>query len=60
MAKIYFNRLVIGTITFDAVPAKYQDAVRGYGIQWVQEGRMTVEEYEMLYKEPFPSDGGEE
>lgn len=60
MAKIYFNRLVIGTITFDAIPAKYQDAVRTYGIQWVQEGRLTVEEYEMLYKEPYPGNDGEE
>ena len=56
MAKIYFNRLVIGTITFDAVPEKYQAAVRGYGIQWVRDGRLTVEEYEMLYKEPYPEE----
>lgn len=54
MAKIYFNRLIVGTITFDAIPAKYQDAVRGYGVQWVKDGKMTVEEYEMLYKEEFP------
>lgn len=56
MAKIYFNRLVIGTITFDAIPAKYQDKVREYGVEWVKVGRMTVEEYEMLYKEEFPAD----
>lgn len=54
MAKIYFNRLLVGTITFDAVPEKYQAAVRGYGIQWVQAGKLTAEEYEMLYKEPYP------
>lgn len=56
MAKIYFNRLVIGTITFDAIPAKYQDDVRAYGREWVQEGRMTVEEYEMLFKEDYEPD----
>jgi len=56
MAKIYFNRLVIGTITFDAVPEKYQAAVRNYGVQWVQQGRMTVEEFEMLYKEEYPEE----
>lgn len=54
MAKIYFNRLVLGTITFDAIPEKYQDKVREYGIQWVKAGRMTVEEFEMLYKEEYP------
>lgn len=54
MAKIYFNRLVIGTITFDAIPAKYQDRVREYGVDWVKVGRMTIEEYEMLYKEEYP------
>lgn len=54
MAKIYFNRLLVGTITFDAVPAKYQDAVRQYGVDWVKAGKMTVEDYEMLYKEEYP------
>lgn len=53
MAKIYFNRLVLGTITFDAIPEKYQDKVREYGINWVKVGRMTVEEFEMLYKEEY-------
>lgn len=53
MAKIYFNRLVLGTITFDAIPEKYQDKVREYGIQWVKNGRLTIEEYEMLYKEEY-------
>lgn len=53
MAKIYFNRLIIGTITFDAIPARYQEAVRGYGRQWVQEGRLSAEEYEMLFKEEY-------
>ena len=56
MAKIYFNRLVIGTITFDAIPEKYQDKVRGYGVDWVKVGRMTVEEYEMLFKVEFPAE----
>ena len=54
MAKIYFNRLIVGTITFDAIKEQYQNAVRAYGIEWVNNGKMTVEEYEMLYKEPFP------
>ena len=53
MAKIYFNRLIVGTITFDAIKPQYQDAVRGYGKEWVREGRMSVEEYEMLFKEEY-------
>ena len=54
MSKVYFNRLIVGTITFDAIPSKYQDAVRQYGIEWVQSGKMSVDEYEMLYKEEYP------
>ncbi len=27
MAKVYYNLLVAGKITFDQVPARYQDAV---------------------------------
>lgn len=56
MAKVYFNRLLCGTITYDAIPAKYQDAVIGYGIEWVRNGKLTVEEFEMLYKEEFPAE----
>lgn len=53
MAKIYFNRLLVGTITFDAIPSKYQDAVKGYGKEWVADGNLTVDEYEMLFKEEY-------
>lgn len=53
MAKVYFNRLIIGTITFDAIPEKYQEKVRGYGIEYVKKGKLSVEEYEMLYKEEY-------
>ena len=54
MAKVYFNRLIIGTITFDAIPEKYQEKVKGYGIEYVKKGKLSVEEYEMLYKEEYP------
>lgn len=53
MAKIYFNRLIVGTITFDAIPKKYQSDVKAYGREWVAEGRMSAEEYEMLFKEEY-------
>ena len=53
MAKIYFNRLIIGTITFDAINERYQNAVREYGKDWVKKGKLTIEEYELLYKEEY-------
>lgn len=53
MAKVYFNRMIIGTITFDAIPEKYQGKVKGYGIEYVKKGKLSVEEYEMLYKEEY-------
>lgn len=53
MAKVYFNRLVLGTITFDAIPTKYQDQVKAYGKEWVSTGKMPIEEYEMLFKEEY-------
>lgn len=54
MAKIYFNRMLVGTITFDAIKPKYQNEVREYGIEYVKAGKMSKEEYEMLYKEDYP------
>ena len=53
MAKIYFNRLIIGTITFDTIPERYQDNVKQYGREWVENNKLSVEEYEFLYKEPY-------
>lgn len=54
MAKVFFNRLIVGTITYDAIPEKYQDKVREYGIEYVKKGKLPIEEYEMLYKEEYP------
>ncbi len=56
MAKVYFNRLIVGTITFDAIPEKFQNDVRNYGIDYVKKGKLSVEEYEMLFKEEFPNE----
>lgn len=53
MAKIYYNRLLLGTITFDVIPAKYQDAVRELAKADVKKGKLTVAEYEQLLKEPY-------
>ena len=54
MAKIYFNRMLVGTIIFDAIKPKYQNEVREYGIEYVKAGKMSKEDYEMLYKEEYP------
>ena len=54
MAKIYFNRMLVGTITFDAIKPKYQDEVRKYGIEYVKAGKLSKEDYEILYKEKYP------
>ena len=53
MAKIYFNRMLVGTIIFDAINPKYQNEVREYGIEYVKAGKMSKEDYEMLYKEEY-------
>ena len=54
MAKIYFNRMLVGTIISDAINPKYQNEVREYGIEYVKAGKMSKEDYEMLYKEEYP------
>ena len=54
MAKIYFNRMLVGTIIFDAIKPKYQNEVREYGIEYVKAGKLSKEDYEMLYKEEYP------
>ena len=50
MAKIYFNRMLVGTIIFDAINPKYQNEVREYGIEYVKAGKMSKEDYEMLIR----------
>ena len=54
MAKIYFNRMLVGTIIFDAINPKYQHEVKECGIEYVKAGKMSKEDYEMLYKEECP------
>ena len=54
MAKIYFNRMLVGTIIFAAINPKYQNEVREYGIEYVKAGKMSKEDYEMIYKEEYP------
>lgn len=53
MAKVYYNRLFLGTITFDAIPDSQKSKVREYGKADVERGKLTVEEYEMLFKEEY-------
>ena len=53
MAKIYFNRLLVGSITYDAIPEKYKGQVKQYCNEYVKEGKLPVKEYEMLFKEEY-------
>lgn len=53
MAKIYYNRLLVGTITFDAIPERYQAQVIAYGKADVVKGKLTEEQFEMLFKIPY-------
>lgn len=53
MAKIYYNRLLIGTITFDAIPARYQNSVKDLAKADVEKGKLSVIEYELMFHEPF-------
>lgn len=53
MAKIYFNRLILGTIVYESVPQKYQEPVKAYGVEWVKAGRMSVDEYEQMFHEEY-------
>lgn len=53
MAKIYYNRLFVGTITYDAIPSTMQEKVLALGKADVQNGKLTVEQFEMLFKFPY-------
>lgn len=53
MAKVYFNRLILGTIVYESVPARYQESVKAYGVEWVKAGRMSVDEYEQMFHEEY-------
>lgn len=53
MAKIYYNRLYVGTITFDAIPSTMQDKVVEIGKEQVALGKLSVEHFEMLFKFPY-------
>lgn len=53
MAKIYYNRLFVGTITFDLIPERYQDAVIEYGKADVKKGKLSPTQFETLFKFPY-------
>ena len=53
MAKIWYNRLLVGSAVFNAVPDKYRDACIQFGRDDVAAGKMTEEEFEMIFKMPF-------
>lgn len=53
MAEVYYQRLLMGKITFDKIPSRYKDTVKSYGKRDVQNGVITKELYEELFNEPY-------
>lgn len=53
MAKIWYNRLLVGSAVFNSVPEKYREAVLQFGRDDVRAGKMTEEEFELIFKIPF-------
>lgn len=53
MAKVYYNRLFLGSILFDTIPSKYQAQVKQIGREQVQTGNLSKAEYEQMFKEPY-------
>lgn len=49
MAKIYFNRLLLGAIGVEAIPAQLLDAVRVCAAARVREGRLSAERCGLLF-----------
>ena len=45
------DQSITGAITFDVIKEK----VKGYGIEYMKKEKLSVEEYEMLYKEEYPN-----
>lgn len=46
------DQSITEAITFDVI----QEKVKGYGIEYVKKEKLSVEEYEMLYKEEYPGE----
>lgn len=60
MEHIWYNRLLVGTATFSAIPddeRHYREKVKALGIADVKRGAMPIDQYEMIFKEEYPLDG---
>lgn len=53
MAKIYFNRLILGSITITDIPEYYMEAVKDYGKEYVRKGSLPIAAYELLFHEEY-------
>lgn len=56
MAKIWWKRIKAGTQVFSDCPEKYKNDVRELAKEDVENGVITVEEYEELLNEFYPAD----
>ena len=53
MAKIWRNRIIAGTRTFDEVPSTWKNAVKELLKEDVEDGVLTEEEYEEIVGEAY-------
>ena len=57
MGNAYARKLVIGNITFELVPERHKEATKiALREKWVNTGKITPEEYEILVYEPYVPD----
>ena len=58
MSKIWANRLIAGTKTWDQVPASRRDGVMAELRERVENGKITAEQYEEICGEAFGGEDG--
>lgn len=60
MVRAYYNRLLLGTITYEAIPTRYQKQVKELAIADVESGKMSYISYEQMFHEEYPRKSSEE
>lgn len=56
MVKVWYSRLLVGSTNFMAIPDRYKDAVKELGREDVKAGKMTEEQYELFFLEPYDAE----
>lgn len=53
-AKIFYNRLLMESISYNEIDEKYQEKVKALGVIGVGDGKITPARYEELFGEECP------